>query len=76
MKSRMDQTQKENQKIIAENQSLKTRIGQVEVNDQKRQQELIKQNQSHCRVRERPIDQHSGELKSGIALSLHPALYP
>ena len=43
LKSQIDQTEKENQKIIAENQSLKTRIGQLEANDLIRQQELIKQ---------------------------------
>ena len=43
MKCQIEQTKKENQKIIAKNQSLKTRIGQLEANDLIRQQELIKQ---------------------------------
>ena len=38
MKIQVDHTKKENQNIIAENPSLKTRIGQVEANDLTRRQ--------------------------------------
>ena len=50
MKNRLDQIEKENQKLIAENQSLKTRRGQIEANDLTRQQELIKQNQKNDKI--------------------------
>ena len=50
MKIQKDQTKKENQNIIAEKQSLKTRIGQVEINDVTRQQELIKQSQKTDKI--------------------------
>ena len=52
MKSQIDQTKKENQKIIAKNQSLKTRIGQIEANNLTRQQELIKQSQKNDKIEE------------------------
>ena len=50
IKSRIDQTKKEHREIIIENQSLKTRIGQVEVNDLTKQQELIKQSQKTDKI--------------------------
>ena len=50
MESRTDQSKKDNQEIIAENQSLKARIGQVEANDLTKQQELIKQSQKTDKI--------------------------
>lgn len=48
MKNRIDQIEKENQKLIAEKQSLKTRTGQT--HDLIRQQELIKQSQKNDKI--------------------------
>ena len=56
LKCQIDKTKKENQKIIAENQFLKTTIGEFEVNDLIRHQELIKQCQK--------IDKLEGSLRT------------
>ena len=59
MKARNDQMEaikSQTNQTIAENQSLKTRIEQLETNDHKRQQELIKQCQK--------IDKLEGIIKN------------
>ena len=79
MKNRTGQIKKENQKIIAENQSLKTRTRQIEANDITRQQELMKQSQKNDKIEgnmkyftERIRDQENRSRRDNLRIIVLP----